>query len=118
MKKPHTHTHTRTRTPRNYDGTLPTTRRVTDLLPSVLSAINNVYSQRPDLILAAWPDIIGQKLAPMAQAVSFTDGVLLVRVKNSTLHSLLSQNEKGKILNILKQKFPNANIKNIYFRMG
>ncbi|MBA3722377.1 MAG: DUF721 domain-containing protein [Parachlamydiaceae bacterium] len=106
------------RTPKNYDGTESTTHRVCDLLPSVLSKIGDVYNQRPDLVLAAWPAVIGPKLASMTQAVSFSEGILVVKVKNSTLHSLLSQNDKPRIVNILRQKFPKVQIKNIYFRIG
>jgi len=106
------------RTPKNYDGTALTTHRVSDLLPTVLSKLSEVYQQRPDLILLAWPDIIGPQLAGMTQAKSFIDGVLTVRVKNSTLHSLLSQQEKPRILNILRQKFPQVCIKTIAFRIG
>ena len=106
------------RTPRQYDGTQVTSRRLTDLLPDVLSKIGEVYQQRSDLILAMWPEIIGSKFASMTQAVSFSNGVLLVKVKNSTLHSLLSQNEKMRLLNLLRQKFPHTEIKNICFRIG
>jgi hypothetical protein len=106
------------RTPRQYDGTQVTSHRMADLLPRVLSKIGEVYQQRSDLILAIWPEIIGDRLASMTQAVSFADGVLVVKVKNSTLHSLLSQNDKLRILNLLRQKFPHAEIKNIYFRIG
>ena len=112
MHKPHS------RTPRYYDGTRLTTHRMGDLLPVVLSRIGQVYEQRSDLILALWPDIIGPKLAPMAQAVSFSEGILLVKVKNSTLYSLLSQNDKPRLLNKLRQKFPRADIKTIQFRIG
>lgn len=106
------------RTPKQYDGTRLTSHRITDLLPRVLAKIGERCQQRPDLILAMWPDIIGVKLAAMTQAVSFVDGVLVVKVKNSTLHSLLSQYEKLRLLHLLRQKFPNAEIKNIYFRIG
>lgn len=106
------------RTPKNYDGTGVTTHRVSDLLPAVLSEIGQVYHQRPDLVLAAWPDIIGPKLASMTQAYSFIDGVLVVKVKNSTLHSLLSQNDKPRILAILRQRFPNVEIRTVVFRIG
>jgi hypothetical protein len=106
------------RTPKYYDGTELTARRMSELLPAVLSQIGKVYVQRPDLILAAWPDVIGPKLAPMTQAVSFIDGILVVKVKNSTLHSLLSQNDKPGILNVLRKKFPDVLIKTIYFRIG
>jgi hypothetical protein len=106
------------RTPRQYDGTQVTSRRVTDLLPNVLAKIGEVYQQQPDLILAMWSDIIGPQLAPMARAVSFVEGVLLVKVKNSTLHSLLSQYERVRLLQLLRQKFPNVEIRNICFRLG
>lgn len=106
------------RTPKDYDGTELTTHQMNDLLPSVLSQIHDVYQQRPDLILAIWPTLIGPKLAGMTQAVSFHDGFLLVKVKNSTLHSLLSQHEKPRLLSILRQKFPQVQIKTIVFRIG
>lgn len=106
------------RTPKQYEGTQVTSRRMTDLIPCVLAKIGEVYQQRSDLILAMWPDIIGAKLATMTQAVSFSEGVLVVKVKNSTLHSLLSQHEKSRLLNMLRQKFPHVEIRNIYFRIG
>ena len=54
----------------------------------------------------------------MTEAISFKDGVLTVKVKNSTLHSLLTQYDKPRILNSLKQKFPTAGIRNVHFRIG
>lgn len=106
------------RTPKGYDGTEVTTKSLGDLLPSILAKVGDSYSDRPDLILASWPDVIGPKLAPMTQVQSFQEGVLFVKVKNSTLHSLLSQHDKQKILTTLRQKFPKVEIKNIVFRMG
>lgn len=111
-------TKTAPRTPKNYDGTGVTTHRVSDLLPVVLSQISETYKDRPDLILAAWPEIIGSKLAAMTQAVSFHEGILTVKVKNSTLHSLLSRHDKYRILAALRQKFSNIYIQNIVFRIG
>lgn len=108
----------RRRTPKDYDGPGLTTHRMSELLPTVLADISEVYKERPDLILAAWPEVIGQRLANMTQAIAFSDGVLTVKVKNSTLHSLLSQNDKPRILNSLRQKFPRITIKNIMFRIG
>lgn len=106
------------RTPRNYDGSQVTTRRFTDLLPTVLEQIGEVYKDRPDLILASWPEVIGPKLAPLTQAFSFQDGILVVKVKNSTLYSLLSQNDKPRLLSNLRKKFPKVTINNIQFRLG
>jgi hypothetical protein len=106
------------RTPKNYDGTEPTGKQLNQLLSNVLNKINEVYKERPDLILAFWPELIGDKLAPMAQAVSFQEGILVVKVKNSTLHSLLMQHEKTRLLMSLRKKFPSVTIRNIIFRIG
>lgn len=106
------------RIPKNYDGTRVTTHRVSDLLTAVLSQISETYHDRPDLILASWPDIIGPKLAGMTQATVFSDGVLTVKVKNSTLHSLLSRHDKFRILAAMRQRFPRVYIQNIVFRIG
>ena len=106
------------RTPKNYDGTAVTTHKVSDLLGDVVDKIRDKYQIRPDLVLQAWPEVIGSKLAGMTQAVSFNDGILVVKVKNSTLHSLLSLNDKPRIMASLKAKFPKVLIKNIVFRIG
>jgi hypothetical protein len=106
------------RTPKNYDGTGVTTHQVCDLLPAVLSKIEETYREHPDLVLAFWPEVIGPQLSHMTQAVSFADGVLTVKVKNSTLHSLLSGRDKAHLLERLKQKFPKTRIQNIVFRIA
>ncbi len=108
----------RTRTPRNYDGNQPVTHRLNDILPSVLEKVSEAFQDRPDLILAAWPEVIGSKLAPMTQAISFQEGILTVKVKNSTLYSLLSQNDKPRLIQNLRSKFPKVSIKTIQFRLG
>jgi hypothetical protein len=106
------------RTPRNYRGIEPTGKNIGDLLPKVLRKMGEAYQERPDLVLAAWSEIIGEKLAPMAKAVSFQEGVLLVKVANSTLYSLLSQHERTKLLQQLRNQFPKVTIRNIIFRIG
>lgn len=106
------------RTPKNYDGTATTTHQVADVLSEVIFRIRENYQDCPHLVLASWPEIIGPQLAAMTEAVSFTDGILLIKVKNSTLHSLLSQNDKTKIMAFFKTKFPHIKLKNIVFRIG
>jgi hypothetical protein len=106
------------RTPKNYDGTEVTTHRITDLLPVVLFQIGEIYEQRPDLVLAIWPELVGAPFAGMTQAISFSDGILTVKVKNSTLYSLLTQNEKPRLIGVLRRKFPRLTIKTIIFKMG
>lgn len=106
------------RTPKNYDGSAVTTHRVSDLLPRTLSRLSGVYQNQPQLILAAWAALIGPQLAPMAQAVGFSEGVLQVKVSNSPLYSLLSQQERPRLLAQLRAQFPQVAIKNITFRIG
>lgn len=106
------------RTPRHYDGTGLTTRQLGDLLPIVLRKVRGAYGTRADQILAAWPEVIGERMAKMTTAYSFYEGVLKVRVKNSTLHSLLEQHEKPRLLSQLRKLFPSIEIKTILFRIG
>ena len=108
----------RRRNPKNYDGSHVTSHSISDILPSVLTHVTTLYGERGDLIINGWPDIIGPNLSGMTAAESFKDGILYVRVRNSTLHSLLSQHDKPKILRKLRQRFPGVNIKTIVFRMG
>ncbi len=103
---------------RRFDFTQKTTRHIGELLPQVMQDIGKLYQERPDLILASWPDVIGSKLAPMTQALSFQEGILIVKVMNSTLYSLLSQNDKPRLIKNLRDRFPKTMIKTIVFRMG
>lgn len=88
------------------------------ILPKLLAEVGRKAANRPDIILAAWPDVIGACLAPMTKALAFTEGVLVVKVNNSTLHSLLVQHEKGKLIRALKKRFPRVGLKDIRFRIG
>ena len=106
------------RIPKNYNGTQPTSRNVANLLSDALAKLRDSCQERPDLILASWPEIIGSKHASMTQAISFLEGVLTVKVKNSALYSLLSRHDKKLILVAFRQKFPKVNIQNIVFRMA
>jgi hypothetical protein len=100
------------------EGAEQTNKQLKDLLPKALGKIGALHRDRPDLILAAWSQVIGEKLAPMTKAVSFDQGILVVKVGNSTLYSLLSQHEKGRLIRCLREKFPSVEIKNIHFRIG
>lgn len=95
-----------------------TNKQIKDLLPKVLDQISALHRDRPDLILMAWTEVIGEKLAPMTKAVAFEKGILTIKVNNSTLYSLLIQHERVRLLKCLRMKFPAVEIKNIHFRMG
>lgn len=106
------------RIPKNYSGTKPTARQIQFLLPEVLQSMSNTFKEGGELIMGVWPEVIGEKLASMTQAVSFERGVLRVKVKNATLHSLLKEHEKWPLLAELKKRFPTLTIKDIVFYIG
>ncbi len=106
------------RTPRNYDQVDPTNKEVSYLLQEWMAKASRTFQDRPDLVLLSWPEVIGEKLAPMTTAVSFVEGVLTVRVRNSSLYGLLVQHERNRLLSVLQQKFPGVKIRNIVFRLG
>lgn len=102
---------------RYFRGTKVTTKHLTQLLPSVLARATKSYQGRADVVCAAWETIIGAKLAKQTVARSFQDGVLFVSVKNSTLYSLLSQHDKPRIVQKLRENFPHTTIKTVVFRL-
>jgi len=103
------------RTPRHYKGTQPTSKNLAELLPEALQAIRQKAGEPTEEIFAYWPTLLGEKMAPLTEPVSYVDGVLTVKVKSSTLYSLLSVHERPRLLRELKEKF---SIRNIRFRVG
>ena len=99
-----------------YKRTACTSKHIRDVLPGVMSGIGKVFKDRPDLIVNAWPEVVGSRLAPQTRAVSFVDGFLNVKVKNSTLLSLLTQ-DKRRVVQSLRAKFPKTKIKSVVFRL-
>ncbi len=95
-----------------------TSLRLGEILPTVLRHIGRKYEKRADLIIAAWPEIIGAHLSSMTEAVLFEEGLLYVKVNNSTLHSVLNQVYRARIVRSLRDKFPGTEIKNVIFRIG
>lgn len=100
------------------DSTRVTTHRFGDVLAQFLAQLAQQQERYGEQILLAWPELIGKQLSPMTRAISFIDGVLLVKVQNATLYSLLSQYERPKLLNALKKRFPHAEIRALLFRIG
>ena len=106
------------RTPRGYDDVGLTAKELSILLPEWIAKTGIRFQDRPDLILSAWPEIIGEKLAHMTTAVSFIEGMLTVKVKNSSLYSLLVQHERARLQKLLQKRFPSVTIRSIIFRLG
>ncbi|MBI5346573.1 MAG: DUF721 domain-containing protein [Chlamydiae bacterium] len=106
------------RTPKNYNGILSPIKEGKKILPSILKDIDHAYGMDSINILRSWKEIIGKDLAPLTEAVSLEKGVLTVKVKSSTLYSLLTQQEKGRILLVLQKRFSKEAVRNIIFRIG
>ena len=106
------------RIPKHYDGTRPTGRPISGLLDEILARFFDRFKDQSDLMLEAWPEIVGERIAKMSRAVSFKEGILKVLVQNSTLLSLLSQHEKRGLIVALRKRFPKAKLKDIFFKMG
>lgn len=103
------------RTPRNYAGVENPSKKMADLLPEVLFELGRKSGDPREEIFQFWRTLIGEKMAPLTDPVSFVDGVLTVKVKSSTLYSLLVTHEKPRLLVRLREKF---SIRNLIFRVG
>ncbi|MCE5293138.1 MAG: DUF721 domain-containing protein [Chlamydiales bacterium] len=96
-----------------------TSQKLQDLLPKMMAGVVAKYNDNPQILLEEWPQIVGVELAPMARAERFEDGVLYVKVKNSTLLSLLSNpHDKKRLIDCIRKKLSGISIRNIVFRIG
>lgn len=103
----------RSRTRRNYSGVENPVKKMTELLPEILADLTP--KDHPEEIFQFWRTLVGEKIAPLTEPVSWQNGVLTVKVKSSTLYSLLAVHERPRLLGKLKEKF---SIRNLMFRMG
>ncbi len=101
------------------NSTKLTARMLQELLPKMLAGVEAKFNGKPQVLLDEWPNIVGKELAPMARAERFDDGILYVKVKNSTLLSLLSNpHDKKKLIENIRKKLSGISIRNIVFRIG
>ena len=103
------------RTPRNYSGTQNPAKKISEILPEVVSDLGRKAKIPNDAIFEVWNELIGEKMAPLTKPISFVDEVFTVKVKSSTLYSLLVTHEKPRLLGRHQKKF---SIRNIIFRVG
>jgi len=107
------------RTPSSYDGFQVTTKRLHELLPRVMQSLSSLYKTQPSLVLGMWPEVVGEKLAALTCAFRFEDGVMHVKVKNSTLLSLLNNPvDRQRMIEAVRKKVPGIVLTNIQFRIG
>ena len=103
------------RTPRSYDGTTVPAKTLQDLLPQFMIEVSKNKGDSLHEIAEVWFQMLGEKMRSMTEVLSFTDGVLTVKVKSSTLYSLLCQHERPRLLKLLQKKF---SIRDIVLRIG
>ena len=103
------------RTPRFYNGTAKTEKKLADLLPKVMIKIRSKREESQEEIFSFWFDLIGDKMGPYTTPISFVEGVLTVKVKSATLYSLLCQHERPRLLKQLQEKF---SIRGLFFKIG
>ena len=107
------------RTPFGYDGQNVTSHKLNDLLATMMNRLGPLYAFQPAVVLEMWPQIVGEKLASFTSATRYEEGFLYVKVKNSTLLSLLNNPvDKQKIQEAVKAAVPGIVLKNIVFRIG
>ena len=101
------------------DSTRITSKKLHDLLPKVMAKVEGKFHTKPHVLMEAWPEIIGAELAQMARADRFEDGVLYVKVRNSTALSLFNNpHDKQRLLESIRMKLSGISIRNIVFRIG
>lgn len=69
-------------------------------------------------ILSAWKEIVGDWFALHTCPERIRDGILYVRVVQSSVHCELDRNCKPKILQKLKARFGAGRVRDIRFRIG
>jgi predicted nucleic acid-binding Zn ribbon protein len=69
-------------------------------------------------ILSAWKDIVGDWFALHTCPDRIRDGVLYVRVVQSSVHYELDRNCKARIIQKLKLRFGPRRVRDIKFRIG
>lgn len=105
----------KSRTQRNYSGVQNPAKKVADLLPDMLNDLGRKVKDPREEIFRFWSELMGEKMAPLTEPISLIDGVLTVKIKSSTLYSLLVAHERQRLLERLKEKF---SIRNLIFRVG
>jgi predicted nucleic acid-binding Zn ribbon protein len=94
----------------------PTGKHIADLLPAFMEGLRHTAGTGIQEVLKAWPEIIGERLAPHARALFFAEGTLTVSVSNSALYSLLVSHEKRRLLKLLQARFPRVGVRDLKFQ--
>ena len=106
------------RIPKDYDGLKPTGRKIEDMLPSMLAFIQDSQQRSIEILETCWNEIVGKKISESTKVYNYQKVVLYIKVKNATLLSILSSQEKRRLMHNLKEKLPNIELTNLVFQFG
>ncbi len=91
---------------------------VSEALVKVMKTLGLQERLTESQILNAWREIVGEWLAVHTCPDRLRDGVLYVRVVQSSVQFEVDRNWKPKIIQNLKARFPGTRIREIKFRVG
>lgn len=103
------------RTPRDYDGTESTCKKLKDIVPFILKELERKIAKQYMKLIDAWPSICGTMFAKYTSA-TIKDDILIINVKNSTVLSQLHRNQHAYMQRIY-ELFPHKPVDSIKFRM-
>ena len=103
------------RTRKGFNGTMPTGKKIGDLLPEILQKIVKKEGPSHEAVFAFWYSLIGVKMGKLTQPISLKNRVLTIKVKSATLYALLCQYEKPRLLEAIQAKFQ---VEDLVFRIG
>ena len=91
---------------------------VGDALEGVMRKLGLTERLTEAQILKAWKEIVGEWFALHTCPERIRDGVLYVRVVQSSVHYELDRNWKPKIVQKLKERFGGGKVRDVRFRIG
>ena len=92
--------------------------KIGDLLPGVLRSLRPKRRGLLKSVRAAWPEIVGKKVAARSRIASLNEGVLRIELESAPLKQHLSTFKNVEILKELKKRFPNAALSGIRYAVG
>jgi predicted nucleic acid-binding Zn ribbon protein len=95
-----------------------TSQPIARLLPVLLGKLGLQERIREEEILSAWKEVVGDFLAQHATPAGLREGVLSVRVVQSTVQFELERMWRSRILQKLQARFGRSQVRDIRFRIG
>jgi predicted nucleic acid-binding Zn ribbon protein len=91
---------------------------VGQLAESILGKLGLRTRIREEEIKAFWQEVVGDFLSKHSAPIALESGTLVVRVLQPTVHYEMERVWKRKLLVKLKERFGNATVREIRFRLG